>query len=218
MSTTVTKKTYNNKKNYYGKYYSYKKIRNLMNTYFRAKLTCSVNIVIHHTDAQGQVPERWDYMFHIGNADYAAVSLGNLIISCPKWGGYRSLFGYFKCRGIVIEVVPGIQTPAVVVNNVVITPYQGNIAVGLSQDQGEQNYAQIMEDNMKVVFSRTQTVRKYFPFFVKDFSRVPVQDQVIPANVPYNIFIDSADLLANQYGQLFQINFTFYLTFRQSMA
>jgi hypothetical protein len=217
MSTTVTKKTYNGKKNYYGKWYSYKKIRNLMNTYFRAKLTSTIHTVVHLHQAENQ-PDRWTLQLRVGNNDAVGVTLSALVVGCPKWGTYRTVFGYYKCRGIVIEVVPGIETPPMVVNNNVIIPYRGNIALGLTNEPGEQTFNDILEDNMKIAFSRTQTVRKYFPFFVKDFSQCPDQDNVRPGGIPYNLFIATATALENEHCQQFQLNFTFYITFRQSVS
>ena len=216
MSTTVTKKTYNGRKNYYGKYYSYKKIRNLMNTYFRAKLTISVNtIVVPIPDHQDQ----YRYQIHHNNQNLNGVSLANLVTGCPRWSGYRLLFGYYKCRGVVIEVVPGNPTIPLLVNEGnILQPFQGSIALGLTSSQDEQSFAQIQEANMKVTFSRTETVRKYFAFFIKDFTQSPSANNVLPMGVPYNVFINQSSVMNNVRGQHFQINFTFYITFRQSLA
>lgn len=214
MSTTVTKKTYNGKKNYYGKYYTYKKIRNLMNTYFRAKLTYSCATAI----VPIQDTSNFKYQLKVEAQIISGLGLATLCIGSPKWSYYRQLFGYYKCRGVVFEVVPGVETPALVVNNQVQQPFQGNIAIGLTNSTVAMTYAQIQEANMKVIFSRTQTVRKYFPFLVKDFSESPNADNVIPNGIPYNVFIGTSETLTNQRGQMFQINLTFYITFRQSLA
>lgn len=216
MSTTVTKKTYTGKKNYYGKYYTYKKIRNLMNTYFRAKLTYSCGTTIA---AIPGVQNQWRYQLHVDNQNLSGLGLGTLCLGCPRWGSYRVLFGYYKCRGIVIEVVPGAQSSSLVVNDVISQPFQGNIAVGLTSQEDPLSYMQIQECNMKVVFSRTETVRKYFPFLVKDFSQCPSANNLAPGGVPYNIFINQSEVMNNDNnrGQFFQLNFTFYITFRQSI-
>ena len=217
MSTTTTaKKTYTGKKNYYGKYYTYKKIRNLMNTYFRAKLTISVNTIITPVP---NVQDRWRYQLHVGNQDLNGVGLSALVTGCPRWAAYRALFGYYKCRGVVVEVVPGNPTIPLLVNEGnILQPFQGSIALGLTSSTGDQTYSQILEANMKVIFSRTETVRKYFPFMIKDFSQVPPTNDVIPTGVPYNVFINQSSEMVNVRGQHFQINFTFYLTFRQSLG
>lgn len=216
MSTTVTKKTYNGKKNYYGKYYTYKKIRNLMNTYFRAKLTISVNTIVQPIP---DVQDQWRYQIHHNNQNLNGVSLANLVTGCPRWGAYRLLFGYYKCRGVVIEVVPGNPTIPLLVNEGnILQPFQGSIALALTSSQDEQSFAQIQEANMKVVFSRTETVRKYFAFFIKDFTQSPNANNILPMGVPYNVFINQSSVMNNVRGQHFQINFTFYITFRQSLA
>lgn len=216
MSTTVTKKTYNGKKNYYGKYYTYKKIRNLMNTYFRAKLTYSCSTIIA---AVLGVENQWKYYLRVENQNLAGLGLGTLCIGCPRWGSYRVLFGYYKCRGVVIEVVPGTESPPLVVNNQIQQPFQGNIALGLTNETDPLSFMQIQEANMKIVFSRTATVRKYFPFIIKDFSASPAANNVIPNGIPYNVFINQSEVMnaQNNRGQLFQLNFTFYITFRQSI-
>ena len=41
---------------------------------------------------------------HHNNQNLNGVSLANLVTGCPRWGAYRLLFGYYKCRGVVIEV------------------------------------------------------------------------------------------------------------------
>ena len=100
-TTTTTTKKWNGKKNYYGKWYSYKKIRNLMNTYFRAKLTYSCGTAIV------PIPDtnNFKYQLKVEAQIISGLGLGTLCIGSPKWSYYRQLFGYYKCRGVVIEVV-----------------------------------------------------------------------------------------------------------------
>ena len=82
------------RRNNYGKFYSYRRIRNIMNTYFRAKCSMQVdvtwanNIVALHPLGAQNANQIW--------------ALAELVIGSVSWLGYRGIFTFYKPRGVLI--------------------------------------------------------------------------------------------------------------------
>lgn len=210
----------NGKKKYYkknyGKYYTYKRIRGMMKTYFRVKLTTVVTTVIGQgnyslvvTNAAGQQQQA-----------VVAVGLHQLCHEAPKYESYRQVFGYYKCRGVVIEAVPNAAPTSYVLNGQAITPYEGTVRLGLTNLDVNQvpTYQQVSELNMNIALSTVGVSRKYFAFLIKDFTEFPVLQNGLPTAVPYNLVISSSSNAAvqNRSYPHWTVNITFYLTLRQS--
>ena len=211
MTTNNTKKkTYNNYKNY-GKWYSYKKIRNLLKTYFNAKL--SINF--------GVVPDQGLYRFHIAGQNVGEAPLDSLVIITSYWDRYRQIFTSAKFKGVAVTVVPGQMITAVVLNNAIVPPYDGNIVIGLIEHPPQNmQYQQLCDANMYIMVSKTTTVRKYFPFFSSTFQTLPNNVQNVPSGLPFSLAVRNAPVPApvnDDMMQRYNVQVDFYVSFRQSV-
>lgn len=211
----------NGKKRYYkknyGKYYTYRRIRGMMKTYFRVKLTAVITTVIHQgnyamilTSANGQVQQ-----------SLVTITLEQLCHEAPKYESYRQVFGYYKCRGVVIEAVPAQSASSYVVGNQAVLPYEGNVRLGITNlDQNQQipTFRELSELNMNMALSTVGVSRKYFAFLVKDFTEFPTTANALPGGVPYHVIIASSSNVnvQNRSFPHWTVNFTFYMTLRQS--
>lgn len=208
-SVTTTKKTYN--KNGYGKgkYYTYKRIRGLMSRYFRAKLSVSMNTETDQNLYKLKVSTDQNLL--------RKVALADLMVACPKASFYRSIFGFYKLRGILIEINPG-PPPVRVAGDV--NTYNGEVRLGISEtDNDAFTVDEVAEMNMSLLFNHLQYQRKYFPFYIKDFTRVPINAQNVYSGMPYYIYIRQRDVLQlGNLPQAWNITVTFYVTYRQSMS
>ena len=221
MSTSVTtKKTYDNKKyNNYGKYYTFKRLRNIMSTYLRSKLSFSLIA----NKAQYDNQNAWGYFLVYrptgAGQDTVTVSvpLYTLFRSCNKFGQYLNLFGYYKPRGMLIEIIPGAEVAPLQAYDDTI--FAGSVAVGLTTSNVGQNYLDIVELNMHAVFDSRNRVRKYWRFFIKDFSELHDEANWNPQSWPYRLCIAQSNPMAqNTLCQRYIITVTFYVTYRQAIS
>ena len=126
-SVTTTKKTYNKNNGYSkGKFYTYKRIRGLMSRYFRAKLSVSM-----HTETDQNL-----YKLKVSTDQnlLRKVALADLMVACPKASFYRSIFGFYKLRGVLIEINPG-PPPVRVAGDV--NTYNGEVRIGISETDND---------------------------------------------------------------------------------
>lgn len=204
---------YKKAKRNYGKYYTYSRVRNIMSTYFRAKISVTLNSVWN----QGAVA--YSYVFNNQLLAEDCVSLAGLIRSARSWEGYRALFGYYKCRGILFEAEPNFQNVNYFNTNLnqVIKPYEGSVAAGLNNSNVGILYDLLVDTNRYVSLSTMSKTRVYWPFLVKDFTQVP-STAAIPVNgIPYYLVIArSAAPAGGASLPNWTIRVTFYMTFRQS--
>ena len=197
----------------YGKWYSYKKLNYLMKNYFNAKLSMEVPIIA----ANGQ------YEFVVQGVRQAQFEGGDAIRACSGWARYRPCFNGIKYKGVAISVIPGQQIPALSIGGAVERPYEGNIIIGLLSSQFPQQglaYGDIAELNHTLVVSKTQVVRKYFPFLKQNWVTLPAAGNAalsFPMNfVVGNNPINQAAPPADMYQQ-YTIRIDFYVMYRQSI-
>lgn len=211
MTTVVAggyKKKYYRKN--YGKFYSYKRIRNIMNTYFRAKLSIALQT-------------RWNNnqiaLNPVGVGQAAdIILLAELCFGCTAYQSYRSLFTFYKPRGVLVESDPKFQNTGYWDSqaNVAHMPYNGQVAIGLNNTNANPGFRALVDSNHFLILSTVSKQRVYWPFIIKDFSEVP-QQAIMPQAVPYwlCIAIDGVPQ-ANAIFPEWTIRLTFYITYRQS--
>lgn len=220
MSAVTTTTKYTGKKRYgssYGKYYTYKRLRTIMSNYFRAKLSIMVQV---------QIGDALEYVIRVTSRQNAAANtfsapLYDLYANCLKYTAYRQLYGYRKLRGILIEAIPGPVPQVTMIDGHFTVPYDGGIRLALSENLARPTWIESADLNMGFILSPTESIRKYFPVFLKDFSRVRNDDNSSPTGIPYYLHITQGANLANrqrEMAQKWQVRLTFYVTFRQPMA
>lgn len=216
--STTTKKTYNKNGKNYGKYYTYKRIRGIMSTYFRGKLTMSLYV------GKRQNPDAvnvYQYIFYYTDANNnevraARFSLAELFSQCNKFADYNKIFGYYKPRGLLVEVIPGARVALVGhIDNI----YEGMVVIGLGNLGRAATFKEITDFNMHILLDRENRQRNYWRFLIKDFSETDQDDNFLPNALPYDICIAQNQAMAqDSVVQSFTVNLTFYITYRQSIA
>lgn len=209
MSDGQSRKKYWRKNNY-GKYYTYRRIRNIMNTYFRAKISFQADTI-------------WDNN-NIGyrqvNVNHGGQTFSNneLIVNSSSWPSYRRLFGFYKPRGMLVETTPKFQNVAYYDSqaHIAFLPYTGSIAIGLYNSDQVIDYQVLADQNSCLVLSTVTKQRVYWPFTIKDFSQMPVYGGE-PTGFPYYLCIaQDARPDANQIFPNWALRVTYYITMRQS--
>ena len=198
------------RRNNYGKFYSYRRIRNIMNTYFRAKCSIQVdvtwanNIVALHPLGAQNANQIW--------------ALAELVIGSVSWLGYRGIFTFYKPRGVLIEAEPKFQNTAYfdTQNNVAHAPYSGDVAIGLNNANQVPAYQNLVDSNHFLVLSTVSKQRVYWPFTIKDFTELPAPGANANA-VPYWLIIaQNGAVQLNAILPTWSLRRTCYMTFRQS--
>lgn len=215
MTTTTYKKSDKNKNNYYGKYYTYKRIRNIMSTYFRAKLSMFIEVFANgaaynlgYTDTDQQRHEATHFR------------LAQLFHDCPKYESYRGMFGAYKIRGVLFDINPMQQTSYLLSqNDQILNVFSGDVKIALNESDIQFEYAVMADLNNNTSLSRTQKQRVYWKIYQKDFTTVPQNANDLPLGIPYSLIINKTGQLQNNFiSQRWAVTMTFYVTFRQSMA
>lgn len=198
------------RRNNYGKFYTYRRIRNIMNTYFRAKLSMQIDITwANNVAALAPVGA--------GNANQI-YSNADLIGGASSWLSYRSLFTFYKPRGLLVECDPKFQNVGYFNSqqNQAYLPYTGDIAIGLNNANVVPTYRALVDSNHFLILSTVSKQRVYWPFTIKDFTEVPIpQNQ--PNALPYwFVLAQNGAPAANSLLPLWGLRLTYYITFRQS--
>lgn len=198
------------RKNNYGKYYSYRRIRNIMNTYFRAKLSLQIDIIWENNTARFDPlgAQRRDNIF--SNAE--------LVEGCSSWEYYRNLFTFYKPRGMLIEVDPKFQNTGYFNEdtNVAHLPYNGDVAIALTNYNAVPTYRTLVDSNHFLILSAVSKQRVYWPFTIKDFTAVPIPGGNATGMPYWFVILMHGEPNANAVFPLWGIRVTYYVTFRQS--
>lgn len=215
MTTTTYKKSDKKANNYYGKYYSYKRIRNIMSTYFRAKLSMFIEIF-----ANGAAYNLGYNDPGFGRHEATHFPLSELFHHCPKYEAYRGMFGAYKIRGVLLDINPCQQTNLMLNNqNQFINLFEGDVKIALNETDAQIDYYLMADLNYNTSLSRTQKMRYYWKIYQKDFTTVPSNANDLPQGIPYSLIVNKFGQLGNNYyAQVWSMTLTFYVTYRQSMA
>jgi hypothetical protein len=194
----------------YGKFYTYRRLRNIMNTYFRAKLSLALNTAWNNNIVA---------LNPVGVGQAANIlTLAELCFGVSSWPSYRNLFTFYKPRGVLVESDPKFQNVGYydTQNNQAHLPYDGQVAVGLINTNNNPGFRALMDSNHFLILSTVSKQRAYWPFVIKDFSELPIAANN-PTAIPYYIVINNDEVpQANCILPSWTVRLTFYITFRQS--
>ena len=213
------KKTYtsygNNKSKYYGKFYTYKRIRGIMNKYFRAKISLAGKVYFREDIATLSLGgENLDEQ--IGRN----LSLHDLLIYSAAWPNYKTIFGRFKFRGVLVICTPAPTLGEYTADGERQTKYQGTVRVGIVNSNTNYNYNQMTDANNSMTLAYSNVTRRYFAFSNADW-RTVAEDVIQPPNnmtIPYRICVaQSTDGDINTLYPYWSMELTFYVTFAQGI-
>lgn len=175
--------------------------------YHKAKLSVGTYRIEYNTGNCRFVPN-----------NVSVITVSQLITDCPDWAAYKTLFLGHKVTGVSIECIPVPikQVPIATTTNTGQFPIQeaidirSSVAIGLVAFADAVTYAGIVESDMSMVLSFTDTTRKYFSLLG---GVVGWDTTNAPNEQNYRVAVNT--LALPTFGQMFwNVRFDFYILYK----
>ena len=205
MVKTVVKKGYGAKKSWRWrrkKYFNF-----IAYNYHKAKLSVGTYRIEYNTNDCHFIPN-----------NVSVITVSQLITDCPDWAAYKTLFLGHKVTGVSIECipVPFKQVPVATNTQTGQFPAQeavdvrSSVAIGLIAFADTATYAGIVESDMSMVLSFTESTRKYFSLLG---GVVGWDTTNAPNEQNYRVAINT--LALPTFGQMYwNVRFDFYILYK----
>ena len=164
-----------------GKYYSYAKINRMLTQYTKVKLSTTLLLKWATVDEHG-------YLFkplYDTSAKTLFATMSGQFSSCAAYETYRSLYGAFKVRGVLIETIPFNEPIAYVSGGSTFIPWNGAVAIGMfsagagstldQQQTTRKSFKEIVDSDKGLLLDPKNRQRKYNSYSAIDFVNFPVK-------------------------------------------
>lgn len=200
--------------NGYGKYYSFRRLRNIMQKYFRAKISMAGKVKFYQNTVQ--------LTYGGGNLEgtqLPSIGLYDVLIQSTSWPSYSYIFGKMKWRGVLFVATPCPTLGEYSEEDQRKVKYQGTVRVGVVNDNTVHTFNDLTDANMSTTLGYSQVSRRYFPFNNAAWRSIAVpHDPLTAQDIPYRLAVaQSSDGGQNVLYPVWTYELTFYVTFAQSI-